>query len=164
MFEDRNSQTPALSAFKSRILLVTAVFLLGIGLLLARIFYLTVVRGQDLYYLSEQNFLRQVKIPAPRGAILDRHGRILATSEPRYNLLISPYKEIPRSQLRHTLQSVSLLVPDIRLPDTETILKNQPKWSRKILAQNLKIEAILPLLERQASLPGLIVEQSFVRV
>ena len=47
-------------------------------LLVARLFMLQVIGSQTYYDLSEDNRLHNVRIPAPRGFILDRRGQVLA--------------------------------------------------------------------------------------
>ena len=58
--------------------------------LLARLWYLQVVRGT--YYLAQaqENRLRDVPLGAPRGLILDRHGLVLATSRVAHSISVVP--------------------------------------------------------------------------
>jgi len=62
------------------------VFLLLIG----RLAQLQLTQGQEYEELSRRNFLRQVEIPATRGMILDRKGRVLVDSRPSYEVLATP--------------------------------------------------------------------------
>src|SRR5713226_9448416 len=48
--------------------------------------YVQIVRGDYFFALSENNRLRSVRINAPRGYVLDRHGGILVDNEPAYTL------------------------------------------------------------------------------
>lgn len=48
--------------------------------LLARLFYLTVIRGPASRQLAEENRIRYQEVEAARGKILDRHGNVLAQS------------------------------------------------------------------------------------
>lgn len=163
MFGESKKPSDHDSVFLHRISLLAVLWLCFLGLLVARIFYLTVVRGQDLFYLSEQNFLRQIKIPAPRGKILDRQGRILATSEPRFELIMSPYKTILPEQMSQTYREIGRLCPDLKLPARNDLTKLKP-GTQKTIASNLTLHSAIPLLERQAMLPGLQIEQNLVRI
>ncbi|MFW6256311.1 MAG: penicillin-binding transpeptidase domain-containing protein [Candidatus Sumerlaeota bacterium] len=142
-------------------------FALGISALLAflvtRLSFLTIQRGQELYELSENNFINRSKIPAPRGNIVDRNGRILATSEPRYNISISPFK-IDRDLLEMSLSMIGEFCPQARVPSLDHVLRVRPRWKPITLASNLTMEQALPLLERQSLLPGVQVEQTFQRI
>ena len=63
-------------------LAVGAVF----ALLATGYWYIQIVRGDHYYALSENNRIRSVRIPAPRGYVLDRRGSILVDNEPGYTL------------------------------------------------------------------------------
>ncbi|MGK0486501.1 MAG: penicillin-binding protein 2, partial [Myxococcota bacterium] len=67
-------------------LLVIVAFLIFIG----RLFQLQIVEGADLRSRSEQNFVRTVRLEAPRGDIVDREGRVLATTRPAYRVEVIP--------------------------------------------------------------------------
>lgn len=60
------------------------------ALLLARLWYLQVVRGGDFRAQAQNNQTRDVPISAPRGLILDRNGAILATSRAAHSVAIVP--------------------------------------------------------------------------
>ncbi|MBL8148761.1 MAG: penicillin-binding protein 2 [Blastocatellia bacterium] len=81
---------PAQQLFKprGRILFLkyfVLVFFIVIGV---RFWYLQVVRHDHYVKQAENNRIRDIPIPAPRGSILDREGRILVDSRPTYSLLL----------------------------------------------------------------------------
>ena len=55
-----------------------------------RLFQLQIVEGADLRSRSEQNFVRTIRLDAPRGDIVDRAGRMLATTRPAYRVQVIP--------------------------------------------------------------------------
>lgn len=55
-----------------------------------RLFQLQIVEGADLRGRSEQNSVRTVRLEAPRGDIVDREGRVLATTRPAYRVQVIP--------------------------------------------------------------------------
>ncbi|MGI8996751.1 MAG: hypothetical protein ACR2GW_08795 [Pyrinomonadaceae bacterium] len=57
--------------------------------LAARLYYLQIVKGEFYAERAANQRLRTLPNPAPRGAILDRHGRVLADSRPIYNVILS---------------------------------------------------------------------------
>lgn len=57
------------------------------ALILVRLSYLQLHKSHDLLVQSEKNCTRIQNIPAPRGNILDREGRLLATNRPTTNLI-----------------------------------------------------------------------------
>ncbi len=50
--------------------------------------YTQAVKGAEYRALAENNRLREQRLPAPRGLILDRHGRSMVENVPSYRLLI----------------------------------------------------------------------------
>src|SRR5919205_4466556 len=55
----------------------------------ARLYYLQVVRGDYYAERAENQRIRRLKIPAARGAIFDRNGKLLVDSRSTYNILLS---------------------------------------------------------------------------
>ncbi len=60
-------------------------FLLSMGL-----FHLQVLRWQYYYKKSQENFVRMIPLPAPRGDILDRKMRVLAYNTLAFDVAINP--------------------------------------------------------------------------
>lgn len=60
-------------------------------ILIIRLAYLQLVKGEYYYKLSEDNIVRIVEIPSVRGLIKDRKGRVIATNLPSYQVYIIPH-------------------------------------------------------------------------
>lgn len=67
-------------------LMIGLVFVVFVG----RLFQLQIVEGADLRDRSERNRVRAVRLEAPRGDIVDREGRVLATSRPAFRVQVIP--------------------------------------------------------------------------
>src|ERR1044071_3659871 len=71
---------------------------LRIGVVQGIAFLLLALLGARLYYLhrAESQRVRLIPIPAPRGAIFDRNGKLLVDSRPTYNVVLSnePLKSV----------------------------------------------------------------------
>jgi penicillin-binding protein 2 len=81
----------------SRFIVFGLVIVLGVGLLTARLFYLQVANGTQYAALSTANRTVLEPIPAPRGLIYDRNGRLLVTNVPTFSVKIRP-ADLPNSQ------------------------------------------------------------------
>src|SRR5215510_5628213 len=57
--------------------------------LIARLWYLQVINSQGFKDRAAANRIRVIPIPAPRGTILDRKGRVLVTSKSSSNVILS---------------------------------------------------------------------------
>lgn len=71
--------------------LIGAFIIVLFTIFVLRLFQLQVVEGETLRKRSEENSVRSVRLDAPRGDILDREGRVLATTRPAYELQVIPH-------------------------------------------------------------------------
>ena len=91
MAELKNLETE-LDRFRLRLIAAGAFVLLAFGLLATRLWYLQVVRYEDLAAQAESNRTAVLPIVPNRGRILDRNGEVLATNYSAYTLEITPSK------------------------------------------------------------------------
>ncbi len=79
-----------------RVIAIQVIAFILLGLLGARLYYLQIVKGDYYSERAESQRVRFIPIPAPRGAILDRNGKLLVDSRPTYNVVLSnePLKKI----------------------------------------------------------------------
>src|SRR4051794_1236867 len=67
--------------------LVVLVLFVGIA---GRLFYLQVIEGDVFFRLTSDSIIRTEALPAVRGQIRDRKGKVLATVRPSYNVYGTP--------------------------------------------------------------------------
>ena len=77
-----------LESWRSRVVLL--ICLTGFAVLLGRAFYLQGLNNDFLQAKGEARFVRVVDMPASRGAVMDRNGRMLAISTPMESIWASP--------------------------------------------------------------------------
>lgn len=135
---------------------VRVVVLILVGVLLAQFFRLQVV-GQEQYELrSQANRLRAIPVPAPRGAIYDRDGRLVAENVPGYavSLLPSPVDTI-REELRRLSGYLNLDSLDrARLVEDFRERPNRPL----LVSDDASFEAVSAIEERRPSFRRAVVE------
>ena len=73
-----------------RILIMAVVIIFLMTTTVARVFYLTIVRGEELSEKSETQQLKDTEITAMRGTIYDSNGNVLAQSASVWNVFIDP--------------------------------------------------------------------------
>ena len=73
-----------------RVRLAMVAVALLFALFAGRLFQLQLIEGEELLRRSERNSVRTVRLEAPRGEIVDREGRILATTRPAFGLEVVP--------------------------------------------------------------------------
>ena len=73
-----------------RILIMAVVIIFLMTTTVARVFYLTIVRGEELSEKAETQQLKDTEIMAMRGTIYDSNGNVLAQSASVWNVFIDP--------------------------------------------------------------------------
>ena len=81
-------------------------------ILFVRLWYLQIIKEQEFRLLSENNRIRLIKIPAVRGMIMDRTGRVMADNRPSFNVMVTPEDVDDLPRLIDKLAPVLNLSPD----------------------------------------------------
>src|SRR3954463_12149218 len=74
---------------RARLRVIQTLVVVLIGLLGIRLYFLQIVKGAYYAEKAENQRIRLLPIPAPRGAIFDRNGKILVDSSSIYNVILS---------------------------------------------------------------------------
>lgn len=76
---------------RTRLLWMGGMVGLAFLVLLSRLYQLQVLRGDEFKGRADENFVKELRVPADRGMVLDRNGRILVDSRPSYDVVLIPY-------------------------------------------------------------------------
>ena len=76
--------------FRSRFFLMIAVMASLCLVLVTRLYVLQISRGEEYKEKSIDNFVKESRLPAGRGMVLDHRGRILVDNRPSYNVTLTP--------------------------------------------------------------------------
>ena len=151
-----NDQAQNLSVRVSVIQVVAFILLAILGV---RLYYLQVVKGEYYSEKAENQRIRFIPIPAPRGAIFDRNGKLLVDSRPTYNVTLSnePIKRIDISD-RIDDYMRGLNVDRQFLIERINFIKKQPEFETLILKENATIQDIAWVKSHELEYPELRVE------
>ncbi|MDH4044241.1 MAG: penicillin-binding protein 2 [Gemmatimonadota bacterium] len=128
----------------------------GLGLVLVAFFRAQVLSAGRYQLASEQNRLRAVPIPAPRGLIVDRNGEVLAENEPGYAVALIAATEDSLVALLTRIQPMLGLDP-ASFPDIRARYRRRP--SEPVVVQHdVPFEAVSALEERRVLVPGLVIQ------
>src|ERR671916_388429 len=130
-FEDESQN------LKARLRVIQVLVLVLLAVLGTRLYFLQVVNGAYYAERAENQRVRLLPIPAPRGVIFDRHGKILVDSRPIYNVILSREEMKGRdySALVAPLSESLGVDPEI-LRERFDELKSQPAFESIIIKQN----------------------------
>ncbi len=115
-----------------------------------------VIRGSSWSLQSDSNRLRVLSVPAPRGTVFDRFGRIVADNVPSYSVALFP------ASVDSIAASLVRLAPILNLSDEriEALLESF-RMSRQrplFVKMNAPFEEIVALEELRAEFPGIFLE------
>jgi penicillin-binding protein 2 len=131
-------------------------------LLVCQLWYLQIVDTESLQERSENNRLRFVPIPAPRGDILDRNGKLLVSTAPSFSVAVAP------QDVKNQQQLVDKLARYLNV-DPKDI---QYRWDRGrtkaqhyplVVAPNISRDQMELLEENSLGLDGVNIEANTVR-
>src|SRR5215204_717398 len=125
----------------------------------ARLYYLQVVKGEYYSDKAENQRIRLIPIPAPRGAIFDRSGKILVDSRPTYNVTLSnePIKKIDITD-RLDDYARGLNVDRQYVIERLNYIKSQREFDTLVLKENASIQDITWVEAHTLEYPELRVE------
>ena len=92
-----------------RFLVFALVVVLAVGTLTARLFYLQITNGTEYAAISNRQRTVDEPIPAPRGYIFDRNGRLLVKNVPTYAVKIRP-ADLPEEMRDQVVTRLSALL------------------------------------------------------
>ena len=120
-------------------------------------FFRTQILGHGKYQLqSETNRLRPIPLPAPRGIIYDRNGRVLAENVPGYTVSLLPG---PEANLRSTLARIATIA-NIDSIEIERVLQRARKapYQPALVLGDAPFSVVSALEERRVAIPGLLIQ------
>lgn len=105
---------------------------------------------------SQNNRLRPITLPAPRGIITDRHGLVIAENVPGYTVALLPG---PETELRTTLQRIAPLV-HLDAAAIERVLQRYRRapYQSAVVMTDAPFGVVSALEERRLTLPGLVIQ------
>src|SRR5438552_12194464 len=146
---------------RRRLHLVQVLVLLLLGVLSVRLYLLQIINGSRYAEIAQNQRIRLLPIPAPRGVIFDRNGHALVDSRPIYSIILSreDTKAIDRYSLIKPLSEGLKLDAEI-LRERFEQLKSQPAFESILIKQDASQADIAWVDAHQLELPALRVEQT----
>jgi penicillin-binding protein 2 len=145
-----------LTARIGTIQVIAFLLLAGLGV---RLYYLQIVRGDYYSERAENQRVRLIPIPAPRGAIFDRNGKLLVDSRPTYNVVLShePLKQINVND-RIDDYSHGLKLEREFVVERLNLIKKQNDFESMVLKENVDMADISWVEAHSMEFPELRVE------
>jgi penicillin-binding protein 2 len=159
----RPTLTPQL-AF--RIAVIGGVALVMFAIIFFRLWYLQVLSGDNYVNVAKENRVRAIKVQAPRGEIVDRHGQPLVENRGSLSIKVTPDK-LPqqgaeREVVYRRLANLLGLKPRRLERRVERELEALP-YTKPTIKQDVNQNLVTYILERQEDFPGVEPERESLR-
>ncbi len=132
-----------------------------LGLIVAALFYMQIIRGSSYHAQSVNNRIRVVSVEGPRGKIFDRNGILLADNHKVFHLGVVAQDVLDKDELFAYLGQ--RLNKEPRALKRQFDLKRRTPFTPVILAQDIPKELLIRLEEDKLLYPGLVLEEGFER-
>jgi penicillin-binding protein 2 len=161
--ERRPTLTPQL-AF--RVAVIGGIALVMFAVIFFRLWYLQVLSGDKYVAAASENRVREIKVQAPRGEIVDRHGQELVQNRNSLSIKLAPDK-LPeeRSERREVYKRLGKLL-NLNPRRLERRVENELKvlpFAKPTVRQDVNHDLVGYVLERQEDFPGVEPESESLR-
>ncbi|MEN6420439.1 MAG: penicillin-binding protein 2 [Smithella sp.] len=156
-----NGQEPA--DFREKIKVIIVFLLVAFCILIARLGYLQIIKGDEFRKKSENNAVRFRQIKPLRGLILDRNGNVLVDNKPSFDVIYVPNKN---SANRLSVEKLKELYEsrNMEFPYDLAALKNAKPYLPVKLDKNVDMEKIALVETNALILPGIYIDVSPIRL
>lgn len=142
--------------YKQRVIGILVCVIAAFSILLMRLFFLQVIKGEEYKRLSENNSIRLQNIDPSRGMIFDRRGKLLVDNRPSFDVSIILKDAHP---VKETIKKLSAY---INTPADELMMKVASKkgislYKPLLLKQDIGRDTMAAVEVHKYELPGIVV-------
>ncbi len=151
MPDDRRSLMLRLSFMQYFVALLFAALAIG--------FWIFQIAQYDKFRnMAEENHLRRLPLPAPRGVLLDRNGKILVQNQNTFNIALV------REQTKNIDQTLRALAratgaDEAQIREIVNRRRRDPSYRPIVLIENASVEQVIAAWSRRLELPGIIYQE-----
>ncbi len=148
--------------FRNRLVVSTIILGVAFLVLVSRLWFLQVLKGDEFEIFSLDNRIRVERVPAPRGRILDRYGRELVVNRPSFDIYVLPKDVDDIASLSDNLSAILSLEHE-QLREIIALASRKSRFKSVLIAQDINRDQLAYIEARRSSLPGLIIEVNNLR-
>lgn len=133
------------------------------GIFSLRLIWLQLVTGHELRGYSESNRVKQMRVFAPRGQILDRDGRPLVENLPGFEAIVNPQYIDDMDSLAEMVAPLIQMDPARLVDKIQRSRRVNGAFATVRLKENLSREEVFRLKRIRLDIPGLEIRESILR-
>src|SRR4051812_27271823 len=149
--DDRRSLSTRLSALQY--IVAGAFAALAVGF-----WVFQVAQHERFREMAENNHLRRLPLPAPRGVLLDRDGKILVENQNSFNIALVREQTKNLDETLHALATATG-ADEAQLQETVVRRRRDPSYRPIVLIENATREQVIAVWARRWELPGIIYQE-----
>ncbi len=136
--------------------IAVAIIFAALFILIVRLWYLQIIKGDYFRDRSENNRLRTVYIPSPRGLIMDRQGEVLARNRPSFNVdFVVEDSKTPKETVAQLAELTGTNAEE--LYDRLTKQNRRRRFEPKLLLKDISRDLVGKVSAQRHRLPGVII-------
>jgi penicillin-binding protein 2 len=126
---------------------------------LAVVFWVFQVAQHERFrQMAEENHLRKLPLPAPRGVLFDRNGKVLVENHDTFNIALVREQSKNLEKTLHTL-ALATGADEAVMRDTVMRRRLEPSYRPIVLIENASRPQVFAFSARKSELPGIIYQQ-----
>src|SRR3954470_17645622 len=149
-----------------RISILTGLAIAIFSVLFLRLWYVQILSGDKYRTEANDNRIREIRVQAPRGNILDRNGKVMVANRTQLAVEVNA-EDLPapgaarKRELNQLAEVTGMTMDEVRkaLQDGDRAAAGGPI----VLKKGLGVDKVYYLRENQSSFPGVSVERVFTR-
>ena len=149
-----------------RVAILGGIALVMFAIVFFRLWYLQVLSGDHYLAQADNNRVRSIKLPAPRGKIVDRNGHTLVDSRAANVVEVAP-DQLPKTNAEKTRLYIRLSrVLNMKRNDIRASVREQLRavpFSSAIVKTDVSLPVVEYLSEHASSFPGVNVDKIWLR-
>ncbi|RWX44341.1 peptidoglycan glycosyltransferase [Candidatus Electrothrix aarhusensis] len=146
-----------LDFYRRRAMYSSVVLVFFFVILITRLWYLQIQRGEEYTKMAKNNRVRYLEIAAPRGNILDRKGREIVTNRPSFNVVwVREKNRVDDALIKKTASILDIEISEL-LARTRKMV-GTPGHVPIRLAEELSWDQVAYIENNRMELPGIKIE------
>jgi len=117
-----------------------------------------VAQHQKFDEMAENNHRRRLPLPAPRGVLFDRNGKVLVENQNTFNIALDREQS---GNIDDTLRLVAAATgaDEATMHETVNRRRREPSYRPIVLVENATMEQVIAVKARRLELPGIIAQE-----
>ncbi len=154
---------PEPAEFRQKLKFVIILVCLVMSIWMIRLWYLQIIKGDELKQRSENNAVRFRKIQPLRGLVMDRNGAVIVDNRPSFDVLFMPTRGVDPESLIHKIQDI-YKTKSVAYASDQPFPKTIKSYLPVRLEKNVSMEKVALVETNTIDLPGVYVDVTPVRL